>query len=427
MAKSFNREHSLIDLEAFIDHSYKHTVDMAKFQRQQTLMDLLNQTGLTSTPIQNKIKFGDLTTENKRKATSPINLTTSDDGCMDMSTKEYLDNMTSCITQQITDSTTKLEDLIKHQGSDIDQLRSENKALKAKHLINEGRLTRVEKVVVDLKEELLKVQQHSMKENLIFQNIPEKQQENVNTILREYMSMELKISDELLGKIGVIRAHRMGIKGKFPRSIVAKINDAGRNIILRHTKNLKGKNTSVYTQLPRELAERKKQLVPLFKQARAANKTTRWLGDKLMVGNQVHDAKPDHLGNIKPGSSGIACQMEIVRAPQTQHEGSRFQASRVEIDDPSDVTPALQAVYADPQVAGATHNIYAYRIRSGEKLHEHFEDDGEFGAGRRLMDLLRENDAENILVCVTRWYGGRHIGPARFQMVIDNAKSVLQY
>ena len=67
--------------------------------------------------------------------------------------------------------------------------------LKAQHIINEGRLTRVEKVVGDLKEELLKVQQHSMKENLIFQNIPEKQQENVNTILREYMSMELKISD----------------------------------------------------------------------------------------------------------------------------------------------------------------------------------------------------------------------------------------
>ena len=69
--------------------------------------------------------------------------------------------------------------------------------------------------------------------------------------------MELKISDELLPKICIARAHRMGIKGKFPRSIVAKINDEGRNIILRHTQNLKGKNTSVYTQLPRELAERK--------------------------------------------------------------------------------------------------------------------------------------------------------------------------
>ena len=71
--------------------------------------------------------------------------------------------------------------------------------------------------------------------------------------------------------------------------------------------------------------------------------------------------------------------------------------------------------------------MYAYRIRSGEKLREHFEDDGEFGAGRPLMDLLREYSAQNILVCVTRWYGGRHIGPARFQMVIDNAKTVLQY
>ena len=143
----------------------------------------------------------------------------------------------------------------------------------------------------------------------------------------------------------------MGIKGKFTRSIFAKINDEGRNIILRHTQNLKGKNTSVYTQLPRELAEhKKKQLVPLFKQARAANKSTRWLGDKLMVGNQVHDAKPDHLGNSKTWFLWHSMPDE-----NWQHEGSRFQASKVEIDDPQWCHPCLQAVYADPQVAGATH------------------------------------------------------------------------
>ena len=48
-----------------------------------------------------------------------------------------------------------------------------------------------------------------------------------------------------------------------------------------------------------------------------------------------------------------------------------------------DGIPALHAIYANHRVARATHNIYAYRIQMADRLVEHFEDDGEYGAGRR--------------------------------------------
>ena len=182
---------------------------------------------------------------------------TSNASVMDTSMKTYLEDMTRHITEQISASTTRLESLILNQGTEIENLTRENDAMKMKSVINEGRLTRLEKVVVDLKEDLLRTQQHSMSNNLIFQNLPEKATENIHHMLQEYMRSQLNIPEDLLRRIQIARAHRMGHKGKYPRLVVANINEEGRNIIFRHTRNLKGKNSSVYTQMPRELAERK--------------------------------------------------------------------------------------------------------------------------------------------------------------------------
>ena len=87
---------------------------------------------------------------------------------------------------------------------------------------------------------------------------------------------------------------------------------------------------------------------------------------------------------------------------------------------------ALHAVYRDTRVARATHNIYAYRIMSGGGVFEHYEDDGEYGAGGRLLDLLLDNDICDQMICVTRWYGGTHLGPGRFNHILDAGRRVLE-
>ncbi len=62
-------------------------------------------------------------------------------------------------------------------------------------------------------------------------------------------------------------------------------------------------------------------------------------------------------------------------------------------------------LWSDNRVARATHNIYINRIKGvGNKVVEHYEDDGEWGAGRRLT-VLQEKAITNTLVCVTRWCG----------------------
>ncbi|KAF7191716.1 Protein IMPACT-like [Pseudocercospora fuligena] len=72
----------------------------------------------------------------------------------------------------------------------------------------------------------------------------------------------------------------------------------------------------------------------------------------------------------------------------------------------------------DKKVAKATHNITAWRIRGeGGVQYQDCDDDGETAAGGRLLHLLELMNSWNVMVVVTRWYGGIHLGPDRFRLI----------
>jgi hypothetical protein len=86
----------------------------------------------------------------------------------------------------------------------------------------------------------------------------------------------------------------------------------------------------------------------------------------------------------------------------------------------------------DRKVAAAAHNISAWRIRqkkgSGggeETLVQDYDDDGETAAGGRLLHVMQLMDVWNVVVVVTRWYGGVHLGPARFKLINDVGRDAL--
>lgn len=55
-----------------------------------------------------------------------------------------------------------------------------------------------------------------------------------------------------------------------------------------------------------------------------------------------------------------------------------------------------------------------------------FHDDGEGGAGIKIMHLLQDSNVRNVVVIVSRWYGGILLGPARFMYITDAARGVLE-
>jgi len=60
----------------------------------------------------------------------------------------------------------------------------------------------------------------------------------------------------------------------------------------------------------------------------------------------------------------------------------------------------------------ATYNAYAYRVGNPIQWEES-SDDGEVKgcAGKPIIDLLRKQNLTNLLVVVTRFYGGIKLGP----------------
>jgi len=54
------------------------------------------------------------------------------------------------------------------------------------------------------------------------------------------------------------------------------------------------------------------------------------------------------------------------------------------------------------------------------------DDDGESAAGGRLAHLLEILELENVLVVVSRWYGGTLLGPDRFKLINQAARDALE-
>jgi putative IMPACT (imprinted ancient) family translation regulator len=53
------------------------------------------------------------------------------------------------------------------------------------------------------------------------------------------------------------------------------------------------------------------------------------------------------------------------------------------------------------------------------------EDDGETGAGAKLLQLLHMLDASGVIIVVSRWYGGIHLGADRFRHISNCARQLL--
>lgn len=114
-----------------------------------------------------------------------------------------------------------------------------------------------------------------------------------------------------------------------------------------------------------------------------------------------------------------------------QFKKCRFQAHVADIAVEADVADALAAVVAsDKKISKATHSaIAAWRLEpgagSGGEAAGGYDDCGEGGAGKRLLQLLEARGDTNTLVAVTRWYGGKPLGGARFRQITNAANDLL--
>ena len=126
-------------------------------------------------------------------------------------------------------------------------------------------------------------------------------------------------------------------------------------------------------------------------------------------------------------------QLEWAISTPVTEKKSLFLARACSVTSPAHFRSILASLIStDKKIARATHNITAYRIRippnpsnPRETVYQDCNDDGETAAGGRLLHLMQTMDVWNVLVVVSRWYGGVKLGPDRFRIINGVARDAL--
>ncbi|KAF1967486.1 UPF0029-domain-containing protein [Bimuria novae-zelandiae CBS 107.79] len=116
-----------------------------------------------------------------------------------------------------------------------------------------------------------------------------------------------------------------------------------------------------------------------------------------------------------------------VIGPQITEKKSVFLARVAPVTSPDQAKQYVAHLLAmDKKAAKATHNMTAWRIKGpNDTSYQDCDDDGETAAGGRMLHLMQLMDVWNVMVVVTRWYGGIHLGPDRFRIINTASREAL--
>jgi len=106
---------------------------------------------------------------------------------------------------------------------------------------------------------------------------------------------------------------------------------------------------------------------------------------------------------------------------------SIFQAHAIKIENKKEADFYKKCLLTQKKIKKATHNITIYRLINKEtkQITEDYNDDGEDGAGYRLLGIIQKMKLVNLFVLVSRWYGGTLLHQDRFKRINDSAKNLL--
>lgn len=133
-----------------------------------------------------------------------------------------------------------------------------------------------------------------------------------------------------------------------------------------------------------------------------------------------------HEGNLSDaegadGNDNDVNVVDMLHGEPLTDRRSVFQAHVAPFSSRADLAGVLNAVRATRKGASATHHTWALRLAApgdvdGREVEE-CDDDGEHGAGRVVLDVLRHTGVLGVVVVVSRWFGGVKLGPVRFRHI----------
>ncbi|KAH7343595.1 UPF0029-domain-containing protein [Rhizoctonia solani] len=119
--------------------------------------------------------------------------------------------------------------------------------------------------------------------------------------------------------------------------------------------------------------------------------------------------------------------IEFTIAEPITDRKSVFIGRACRITHPNQVPIILAYLMGDKRIGRAAHPIInAWRCTVDGVMHQDNDDDGESAAGRGIAHLLQIMEIDHVLVVVTRYFGGIHLGPDRFKWINQSARNALE-
>jgi len=137
-------------------------------------------------------------------------------------------------------------------------------------------------------------------------------------------------------------------------------------------------------------------------------------------------SEPNNRKEKEKVKNPIAFVPNIISGDPVNERKSKFQAHLAEVHSIEEVELVVEELMKNKKIRNATHNMYAYRLDlPGKPMAEGREDDGENGGGDKILYILQVQSVANLVIVVTRWFGGVLLGPERFKLIQNVATSVL--
>ena len=356
-----------------------------------------------------------------------------------------LTSTVNSLKQDFTDWKTSKDSSLLKLETDISTEINDRKCLAIKCEENETRIKILSAIVIrqseqidDLNSIVAQLQKQNKKSNIIISGLLEPSEENTQSRL-ELAKKFFKETMEIEPDIGIRQTFRFG--GGNPRALMVVLeNPDDKEIIFANVSHLKGKvnarkrlyfvsddvmeefreQRKYYQHLQNENAE-KEQEDQLKIQLRKG---------KIAVNNSVVKEK---LEFPKPADILTLSMKELedIHATKTyevaKHEeaNSEFFCHLQRVKTQDDIQKGLMKMkikYGD-----ATHITTAYKLHGAKgPFKQGFRDSGDHGAGRTMLEQIKDMDQDNLAVFIARYYGGTHLGKKRFEIYQELTKKAVK-
>lgn len=273
-----------------------------------------------------------------------------------------------------------------------------------------------------------------MSANVVVSGIPEQKNEKPIQLFNNFVQKGLELQE----LIPANKAFRIG-KGQNRPLIVELRHPESKGKLFSNATKLKGKRNEnggsyfLADHLPEEQNEDRRRMNELV--AENKKKDTSHQLDmtinrgKLFINQELYKkaiTAPRARDLLDPDDDLFdkADELDIIKGKVDTREKSKFISFAVAVQDFMDVQAAL--VKLRMKYADATHVSCAFRLPGvNTPQNQDFIDDGEFGCGRAILNVLRDEKIYNVATFIVRYYGGKHLGTARFEIFRDLAKSAI--